>query len=141
MRPASLQDRERVLERLRKLCLCMPGAVERISHGEPTWFAGANGKVFAMFDNHHHGGAHISVYFPTPPDLQQALVAAEPERYWVPPYVGPKGWVAVILDADPDWAQVEKLAHMAFAAVARPAKRAGAPVRTSRSLSRPRRGS
>jgi hypothetical protein len=111
------------LARLRKILLAIPGAIEKLSHGEPTWFTGDPGRVFAMFDNHHHGAAHISVYLPTPPELQRALVAAEPERYWVPPYVGHKGWVAIILDEKPDWAAVAVLAREAFARVATPARR------------------
>ncbi len=59
------------LARLRKILRSIPGAVEKLSHGEPTWFTGEKGRVFAMFDNHHHAGAHISVYVPAPPGLQQ----------------------------------------------------------------------
>lgn len=114
---------EKELTRLRKILGAIPGAVEKLSHGEPTWFAGEKGKVFAMFDDHHHDAPHISVYFPTRPELQEALVKAEPERYWVPPYVGHKGWVAVILDVKPDWAAVEELARAAFESVAKPARR------------------
>jgi hypothetical protein len=109
----------RELRRLRTLCLAIEHAVEKLSHGEPTWFTGQRGKVFAMFDNHHHGAPHISVYIPVPPGLQAALVRAEPERYWVPPYVGVKGWVGIILDTDPDWKQVDSMLRDAFALVAR----------------------
>jgi hypothetical protein len=111
------------LARLRRILLAIPGAIEKLSHGEPTWFAGEKGRVFAMFDNHHHGAEHISVYFPTPPGLQQTLTASEPGRYWVPPYVGHKGWVAVILDGKPDWDRVEWLARHAFEDASRPARR------------------
>src|SRR5688572_28829880 len=63
---------ERLVERLRKLCLSFPDAVEKTSHGEPTWFAG-KGKVFAMLDNHHHGAAHLAVWLPQPAGVQPAL--------------------------------------------------------------------
>src|SRR5688500_6335971 len=90
------------LEKLRKLCLSIEGAVEKTSHGEPTWFAGKGGKVFAMFDDHHHGAPHISVWIPTPAiEVQRGLVKSNPDRFWVPPYVGSKGWVGVILDTGP----------------------------------------
>ena len=46
------------LSRLRAICMALPEANERLSHGEPTWFAG-KGKVFAMLDNHHHGADHL----------------------------------------------------------------------------------
>lgn len=108
------------LERLRAICMAIPGAVEKLSHGEPTWFTGPKGKVFVMFDNHHHGAAHISAYVPGTLDLQEALVAAEPERYWVPPYVGAKGWIAIILDTGPDWDMVAGMVREGFAAVCGP---------------------
>lgn len=119
------------LERLRKICLAIPGAVEKLSHGEPTWFAGptpggrsSQGKVFAMFDNHHHGHPHISVYVAATLDLQEALVAEGPAHYWVPPYVGAKGWIAIVLDVKPDWAAVTKLVQESFAMVSAPKPRA-----------------
>jgi predicted DNA-binding protein (MmcQ/YjbR family) len=111
------------LARLRKICLAIPGAVEKESHGEPTWFTGPKGKVFAMFDNHHHGAPHISVYVAGTVDLQELLVAQDPERYWVPPYVGHKGWIAIVLDTKPDWTAVEKLVQESFAMVGAPKAR------------------
>jgi predicted DNA-binding protein (MmcQ/YjbR family) len=106
-----------VLNRLRKICLSVPGALEKESHGEPTWFAGEKGRVFAMFDNHHHGAPHVSVWLPTPKELQETLVASNPSKYFVPPYVGSKGWIGVVLDATPDWKVVEELIREAFASV------------------------
>ena len=106
-----------VLERLRKICLALPEAQEKLSHGEPTWFAG-KGKVFAMFDNHHHGALHASVWLPMPPGLQEALIESDPQRFWRPPYVGPSGWVAVVLDTKPDWGVVAGLVEQAYRRVA-----------------------
>jgi hypothetical protein len=111
------------LDRLRAIVLALPGAVEKLSHGEPTWFTGPKGKVFAMFDDHHHGAAHVSVWLATPAEVQQALVAKEPARYFVPPYVGVRGWVGAFLDADPDWDAIEALARGAFQRVATPKTR------------------
>ena len=105
------------LGRLRDICLAMPGAVEKLSHGEPTWFTGPKGKVFAMYDDHHHGAKHISVYVPATHEVQEMLVAEDPDRYWVPPYVGSKGWVAIILDTKPDWKAVARLVEEGFAMV------------------------
>jgi hypothetical protein len=110
------KDRKAV-ERLRTICMSFPEANERLSHGEPTWFAG-KGKVFAMLDNHHHGSEHLAVWLPQPPGAQEALIEAEPSKFFRPPYVGPSGWVAVILDRDPDWAEVEALTRDAFVHVA-----------------------
>jgi hypothetical protein len=51
---------EEHLRRLRRICLGMPGATEKLSHGEPTFFV--NKKVFAMFSNNHHNDGHIAVW-------------------------------------------------------------------------------
>jgi hypothetical protein len=111
------------IERLRRLCLSFPDANERVSHGEPTWFAG-KGKVFAMLDDHHHGAPHLSVWLPQPPGVQQDLLAVDPKRFFRPAYVGAAGWVGVVLDARPDWKVVEKLVREAFLHVATKALRA-----------------
>lgn len=128
---------EAAIARLRNLCLALPEANERVSHGEPTWFAG-KGKVFAMLDNHHHGSPHLAVWLPMPRGAQESLVEAEPERFFRPPYVGPSGWVGVILDRRPDWKGLELLLRDAFVHVAtkkltaqlgEPAKREAAPTK------------
>lgn len=106
-----------LVERLRKICLALPEAHERMSHGEPTWFAG-KGKVFAMLDNHHHGSMHLGVWLPQPRDVQQTLIEADSHRFFRPPYVGSRGWVGVVLDTRPDWALVGQLVREAFAYVA-----------------------
>jgi hypothetical protein len=102
---------------LRAICLALPEAVEKTSHGEPTWFAG-KGKVFAMLDDHHHGAPHLSVWLPAGLGAQETLIASDPERYFRPPYVGASGWVGVVLDTEPDWAVVAWLVEQAFRLVA-----------------------
>jgi predicted DNA-binding protein (MmcQ/YjbR family) len=107
------------LARLRAICLALPEAVEKLSHGEPTWFAG-KGKVFAMLDDHHHGAEHLSVWLPAGLGAQEALIESDPERYFRPPYVGSSGWVGVVLDDGPDWPQVAWLVEQAYRLVAHP---------------------
>lgn len=107
----------RLVERLRRICLALPEAREKLSHGEPTWFAG-KGKVFAALDDHHHGAAHLAVWLPQPLGAQEALIASDPERFFRPPYVGPSGWVGVVLDGGPDWRAVERLVREAYLHVA-----------------------
>lgn len=116
IRPLTAAD-ARLVERLRKLCLALPEADERVSHGEPTWFAG-KGKVFAMLDNHHHGSEHLSVWLPQPIGAQEALIEADPARFFRPPYVGVHGWVAVVLDTRPDWDMVAAMIRDAYLHVA-----------------------
>ena len=109
--------RARVLARLRAICLALPEAQERLSHGEPTWFAG-KGKVFAMLDDHHHGAEHISVWLPAGLGAQEALVDSDPRRYFRPPYVGHRGWLGVRLDVDPDWEEMAAICVEAYRQVA-----------------------
>ena len=97
--------------------MALPEANERISHGEPTWFAG-KGKVFAMLDDHHHGAAHLSVWLPQPLGAQETLIESDPERFFRPAYVGSSGWVGVVLDTRPDWKMVERLVRDAYLHVA-----------------------
>ncbi len=86
---------EAPIARVRRLCLALPEATERLSHGEPTFFV-AN-KVFVMFANNHHGDGHVAVWLPVPPGVQSALIEQQPAVYFRPPYVGHRGWVGVEL--------------------------------------------
>lgn len=99
--------------------MALPEANEKLSHGEPTWFAG-KGKVFAMVDAHHHGAAHLAVWLPQPLGAQEALIDADSERFFRPPYVGPRGWIGVVLDTRPDWGMVASLVREAYVHVATP---------------------
>jgi hypothetical protein len=108
---------ERRVERLRKICTALPEANEKLSHGEPTWFAG-KGKVFAMLDDHHHGSGRLAVWLPQPLGAQEALIDADPVRFFRPPYVGVSGWVGVALDAKPDWGVIAGLVRQAYRHVA-----------------------
>jgi hypothetical protein len=86
---------EEHIARVRRICLNLPGASEKLSHGEPTFFA--NKRVFAMISNNHHNDGHIAVWIPTAPGNQAALIHSEPEKFYRPPYVGVKGWVGIEL--------------------------------------------
>jgi hypothetical protein len=96
-----------VLERVRAACLALPDVTERLSHGAPTWFARPGGKgAFVMFHDDHHGDGRLALWCAAPEGMQQALVEGEPEHYFVPAYVGHRGWVGVRLDGDLAWEQV-----------------------------------
>jgi hypothetical protein len=105
---------EDVLTRVRELCTAFPGVEERQSHGEPTWFVK---KSFVMFANHHHDD-RLAFWCAAPPGAQDVLVAAEPERYFAPPYVGHRGWLGVYLDVDVDWDAVGLIIEEAYRCVA-----------------------
>jgi hypothetical protein len=99
------------------MCMALPEANERISHGEPTWFAG-KGKVFAMLDNHHHGAEHLGVWLPLPFGSAPTLIEMDSLRFYRPPYVGPKGWVGVNLYNVLDWKRLSLLVKDAYMHVA-----------------------
>ena len=84
------------IERVRRICLGLPGTWEKISHGEPTWFVGK--KVFAMFSNNHHGDGHIAVTVPAAIGIQEMLITKSPKKFYRPPYVGVRGWVGIEVD-------------------------------------------
>lgn len=85
------------LRRVRRICVALPGTTEKLSHGEPTFFAGK--KVFAMFADNHHGDGHVAVWLPAAPGLQELLIAESPATYFRPPYVGVRGWVGIAVEA------------------------------------------
>ena len=102
------------LTRLRRLCLALPEAHEVTAWGEPTFRV--RNKIFAMYasPDTHHGAGRAGVWMNSTPINQQLLVAADPVRYFAPPYVGGKGWLGVVLDDDPDWPSLEDLLRDAW---------------------------
>ncbi len=88
------------IDRVRTICLALPEATERLSHGEPTFFVGK--RVFTMFANNHHDDGHIAVWLPVPEGMQSLLIEAEPQKFYKPPYVGVRGWVGIALAAIDD---------------------------------------
>lgn len=85
----------RALALVRERALALPGAEERVSHGEPAWFVGR--RLFATFAGHHHDD-RVAVWLAAPLGAQETLVDEDPDRFFRPPYVGVRGWVGVYLD-------------------------------------------
>ena len=107
-----------LLDRLRAICLDLPEAIEKLAWGEPTFRAG-KGKMFAQLDNNHHDSGPLAVWTPAGFDAQEALVAGDPDRYFVPPYQGVRGWVGIRLDDDAvDWNEVAEVIEDAYRLVA-----------------------
>lgn len=103
--------------RLRALCLALPEVTERLSHGEATWFIRGK-KTFVSCSDHHHDD-RVSFVCAAPPGEQEALVAADPEGFYVPPYVGGRGWIGVYLDVPGvDWDEIAELVVDAYRTVA-----------------------
>jgi hypothetical protein len=108
----------RPLTRLRARCLALPEAHEVEAWGEPTFRV--RNKIFAMYASagNHHGAGRPAVWCAAAHVTQDLLLRAEPARYFVPPYVGTKGWVGVYLDGVPDWKAVADILHDAYRRVA-----------------------
>ena len=102
----------KTIERVRKICLGLPDTFEKLSHGEPTWFAG--GRVFATMSNNHHDDGNIAIVCNAPEGAQEALIEAEPEHIYKPPYVGGAGWIGVRLDTGLDWKMIAALIAQAY---------------------------
>jgi hypothetical protein len=103
----------------REICLRFPATDEKLSHGTPAFHV--RGKLFLMFVDDHHGDGRIGVWCKSTLEEQRRLVADDPGRYFVPPYVGVKGWVGVRLDGEtPDWIALSILVEDAWRSVAPP---------------------
>ena len=104
------------LERLRRICLAFPEATEKEAWGDPTWRV--RDRIFAMQKGNFEGG-RPSVWLKAPDGVQAALVGSGPERLFVPPYVGHKGWVGVYLDGRRvDWEELEDLIDDSYRLIA-----------------------
>jgi hypothetical protein len=104
------------LERLRRIVAALPETSERLSHGAPTFWGGK--RTFASFAVDHHGDGRIAIWCKLPAGAQGALVAKDPAVFFVPPYVGPSGWVGIRVDRDVDWDLVAALLEEGWRTVA-----------------------
>lgn len=113
--PADAPDH---LARLRDACLRFPEVSERLSHGSPAWFVRGTRALAYGWVYGHHDRLEPHAWFAAPPGLQEELVAADPETFFRPPYVGHRGWVGVRLHDDTDWDHLATLAAEAYRQVA-----------------------
>jgi predicted DNA-binding protein (MmcQ/YjbR family) len=95
------------LTRIRGICLALPDATEKVAWGAPTFRV--RDRIFVMFVNDHHGDGRLAIWCNADRDAQVAVVEADPRRFFVPPYVGPRGWIGIRLDRRPNWAVVAAL--------------------------------
>jgi hypothetical protein len=133
-------DSNAAINRLRKVCLALPETFEKEAWGECT-FRVIGGSMFAMTDNNHHGSGHLAVWVKAPPMVQEILVKSDSRRFFVPPYVGPKGWVGVRFDDRVNWDELAGILKDGYLMSA-PKKLAGRPVSKPKrlSISAPRAG-
>jgi hypothetical protein len=114
---AAAEPRAEALERVRRVCDALPETNERPSHGSPAFFI-RDKKAFAMFLDDHHGDGRLALWCAAPDGMQHALVEGAPAHYFVPPYVGHRGWVGVRLDRDLDWEEIAGVLEDAWLTVA-----------------------
>jgi hypothetical protein len=96
------------LQRLRTICLALPESAERETWGEATFRV--RDKIFAMAG----GESSLSLSCKAPPGAQEMLIESNPERFFRPAYVGPKGWIGVRLDHATDWDEVAFLVRQSY---------------------------
>lgn len=111
--------KKRILETIREICLALPDTSERASHGEPTFFV-RNKRSFATVWDSHHGDGRFALLCAAPAGMQAALVEADSERFFAPPYFGHRGWIGVRLDRGFDRREIAGILEDAFAEVAPP---------------------
>jgi hypothetical protein len=106
-------------EAVREVCLSFPEAEEYLSHGSPNFRV--RGKTFATYTVNHHGDKRIALWLNSPDGAQRHYVDEEPKHFFVPPYVGPRGWLGVNLDKGISWKRVAELTREAYEKIAPPA--------------------
>jgi hypothetical protein len=108
---------ESTLARIRELCLALPETSERQSHGAPSFFVREK-RCFLMVLTNHHGDGRFAIWCAAPEGVQGMLVETNSERFFVPPYVGHRGWLGVRLDRGLDWDELAGIVEDAYGCVA-----------------------
>lgn len=105
-----------ITEAVQEICLGMPETSEVISRGSPNFRVA--GKTFAIFQINHHGDGRIALWLHSPAGAQEFYVEDNEACYFVPPYVGPSGWLGVTLDQGLDWQVISQRIFEAYTHVA-----------------------
>jgi hypothetical protein len=99
---------ERRLTRLSKICLALPEVTRQILGSHASF--SVRKKIFVYYMDNHHGDGIVSVSCKVFPGDNTALVASQPKRFYLPAYIGPRGWVALRLDlGEIDWGEVTEM--------------------------------
>jgi hypothetical protein len=117
-RPTLQRKSAAPLARLREACFALPEVTEKEAWGEPTFRV--KEKMFAMFATDHHHDGNIAVWCKAAMGLQEILVDSDPERFFRPPYLGPRGWIGIRLHGRVDWREVSALLAEAWRLTAPP---------------------
>jgi hypothetical protein len=104
--------RKRPIDRVRAICLALPEAIEKMAWGEPTFRI--RDKIFAQYEDNHHDSGIVGLWCKAPDGLQEMLVQADPERFYVPKYVGHRGWIGIRMEGDVPWDHVADLVRDSY---------------------------
>ena len=105
-----------IQQAVRAVCLWLPEAEEFMSHGSANFRV--RGKSFATYVVNHHGDGRVALWLSAAPGSQELYVDADPKRFFVPPYVGPRGWLGVHLDKGLSWKVIAERVREAYEKVA-----------------------
>ena len=108
---------QEALNHLKRICLKLPEVSLRPSHQTPTFFI-RNKRVLCHLWDNHHGDGRLAIWCPAQPGVQSELIEREADRFFVPPYVGHRGWIGVRLDIDVDWDEIRGIIVEAYRATA-----------------------
>jgi hypothetical protein len=97
---------------VREICLGLPETEEVISHGFPHYKV--RDKGFATYSLNHHGDGKVSLLLNASHETQQMLVESAPKHFFVPPYIGPRGWVGLELNLGLSWDRISQLTFEAY---------------------------
>src|SRR5262245_20766285 len=117
MRRVESASLTQILVRVRARAAAWPVVEEKLSRGTPVFCVG--GRQFAMVVDDHHGEECAGVWVKGADGLQADLVRSDERRYFVPPYLGSKGWIGIRIDARADWKAIDALLQDAHAVVRR----------------------
>lgn len=101
---------------VREVCLSFPEAEEYLSHGSPNFRV--QGKTFATYVVNHHGDGRVALWLNASAGAQEHYTRSEARHFFVPPYVGPRGWLGVSLNTGLSWRRIAALVRQAYEKVA-----------------------
>jgi predicted DNA-binding protein (MmcQ/YjbR family) len=129
MKHAPLEDPR--LKRITTVCLGLTGTTREITGDHVTFYV--RKKVFAYFLDNHHGDGIVGLVCKVLPGDNTRLIASNPAKFYMPAYVGPRGWVGLRLDsAKVDWEEVKELVSHSYQLVASKRPAATDPGRLSK---------
>jgi phosphoribosylglycinamide formyltransferase-1 len=113
--PATTDKRR---QRIIDFCLMLPEATYSSRTGQHQKFE-VQGRTFAYHVDNEHGDGRVAIIVKVAPGEQELMARADAERYYVPKYIGHRGWVALRVDTrSVDWGEIESLLRASYRQVA-----------------------